>query len=515
LNLRTRDARTDRLGINVSGGLLTAKLHMEVPIASGLSWLVNGRKSISTKPYKKFLKMDTPLAFYDFFSKVTTQSNQNQTRFSFQTLWTEDRLQSAQLDEPEYSWKNKAFGVSMSSLFQDRLYISAHAFGTAYEAQRDPKASISVTRASTSVKEVGLTVDASVYTDAEDLYHVGFEMVFPTLESNLVNLSGVSQQVISSFPELYGWFRVQSTFGNLKTDLGAHINIGDLLQRDVNWSVVEPRISLSYAVFDDWKAKLAYGRHSQQTLTIHNEDDLISIFDYWIRVPLNMKPERADHYVAGMEGTLLEIFGTSIQSYYKDYTSILVYNRDKLTSSDPDYVNGTGASYGLELLLRYSSPRLNLYAAYTLAHTALSLGDFTYNPRYDRRHNLNLLSRVNVTDDISFTLRWELGSGFPFTQAIGVYDRLKLGDRFPLDYESETGGPYLVLGDKNAARLPAYHRLDASFTYHFHLLGTEGVFSLSVMNVYDRKNPFYFDRTTGQRVNMIPIFPSATLQMGY
>jgi hypothetical protein len=363
LNLRTRDARTDRLGINVSGGLLTAKLHMEVPIASGLSWLVNGRKSISTKPYKKFLKMDTPLAFYDFFSKVTTQSNQNQTRFSFQTLWTEDRLQSAQLDEPEYSWKNKAFGVSMSSLFQDRLYISAHAFGTAYEAQRDPKASISVTRASTSVKEVGLTVDASVYTDAEDLYHVGFEMVFPTLESNLVNLSGVSQQVISSFPELYGWFRVQSTFGNLKTDLGAHINIGDLLQRDVNWSVVEPRISLSYAVFDDWKAKLAYGRHSQQTLTIHNEDDLISIFDYWIRVPLNMKPERADHYVAGMEGTLLEIFGTSIQSYYKDYTSILVYNRDKLTSSDPDYVNGTGASYGLELLLRYSSPRLNLYAA--------------------------------------------------------------------------------------------------------------------------------------------------------
>jgi len=46
-------------------------------------------------------------------------------------------------------------------------------------------------------------------------------------------------------------------------------------------------------------------------------------------------------------------------------------------------------------------------------------------------------------------------------------------------------------------------------------LGTEGDFSVSVMNVYDRKNPFYFDRKTGQRVNMIPIFPSATLQIGY
>jgi hypothetical protein len=515
LNLRSRDARTDRLGLNVSGGLLTSKVNMELPIVDGLSWLVNGRKSISSEPYRKFLKQDTPLGFYDIFSKVTMQSNQNQTRFSFQTLLTEDRLESPHPDEPDYSWRNKAFGISLSSLFQDRLFITAHAFGTLYEALRDPKASLSVTTGSTSVKEVGVNVDASVYTDAEDLYHVGFEIVFPTLESNLVNLAGVSQKIVSSYPELYGWFRVQSTFGHLKTDMGAHLNIGDLLQRNVSLSVVEPRISLSYAVWDDWKAKLAYGRHSQQTLTIHNEDDLISIFDYWIRVPLNMKPEQADHYVAGMEGTLLEILGTSIQTYYKDYRSILVYNRDKLTSVDPDYMNGTGASYGLELLLRYSSPRLNLYAAYTLSHTSLSLGNFTYNPRYDRRHSLNLLSKVNVTDDISFTLRWELGSGFPFTQSVGVYDRLKLGSNFPDAYESETGAPYLVLGDKNAARLPAYHRLDVSFTSRFHLLGTEGVFSVSVMNAYDRKNPFYFDRNTGQRVNMIPIFPSATLQIGY
>jgi hypothetical protein len=300
----------------------------------------------------------------------------------------------------------------------------------------------------------------------------------------------------------------------LKTDLGAHINIGDLLQRTVSLSTVEPRISLSYAVWDDWKAKLAFGRHSQQTLTIHNEDDLISIFDYWIRVPLSMKPEQADHFVAGLDGTLLSIFGTSIQSYYKNYRSILVYNRDKLTAADPDYVNGTGASYGLELLVRYGSPRLNLYAAYTLSRTALTLGSFTYSPRYDRRHNLNLLAKVIVTDDISLTLRWELGSGFPFTQSIGSYDRLKLGNRFPADYESETGEPYLVLGQKNAARLPTYHRLDASFLYHFRVLGTGGAFSISVMNVYDRKNPFYFDRNTGQRVNMIPIFPSATLQIG-
>lgn len=515
LNFRTRDARTDRFGTNVSGGLLSSKVQLEVPIAERLSWLVNGRKSISTQSYKKFLKRDVPLSFYDFFSKVSAQSNENQTRFSFQALLSEDDLKSPLPDEPDYSWGNRALGVSVSSLFQDRLFISAQAFGTFYEARRDAKLSLSVTPATTSVKEVGLRVDATVYTDVEGLYHIGFEISFPTLESHLVSLSGVSQRVFSSYPEMSGWFRFQSTFGYLKSDVGARLNLSDLMQRDVGLNAIEPRIALSYLLWGDWKGKVAYGRHSQQTLAIHNEDDLISIFDFWIRVPQNMKPEQADHYIAGAEGTLFQTVGTSIQTYYKRYGSILVYNRDKLTSFDPDYVNGTGASYGLELLLRYSSSRLNLYAAYTLSRTTLTLGSFTYHPRYDRRHNLNLLSKVNITDDITLTFRWELGSGFPFTQSIGSYDRLKLGDHFPQDHESETGELYLVLGEKNAARLPVYHRLDASFSYRFRVWGTEGIFSLHVVNAYDRKNPFYLDRKTGKRIDMLPIFPSATLQIGY
>jgi hypothetical protein len=34
-----------------------------------------------------------------------------------------------------------------------------------------------------------------------------------------------------------------------------------------------------------------------------------------------------------------------------------------------------------------------------------------------------------------------------------------------------------------------------------------------VLNVYDRKNIFYFDRKTGKQVNMLPILPTATLKV--
>jgi hypothetical protein len=37
--------------------------------------------------------------------------------------------------------------------------------------------------------------------------------------------------------------------------------------------------------------------------------------------------------------------------------------------------------------------------------------------------------------------------------------------------------------------------------------------SLDILNLYDRKNIFYFDRKTGARVNMLPILPTATIKI--
>ena len=35
----------------------------------------------------------------------------------------------------------------------------------------------------------------------------------------------------------------------------------------------------------------------------------------------------------------------------------------------------------------------------------------------------------------------------------------------------------------------------------------------SILNVYNRKNIFYFQRDTGEIVNMLPFFPSATIKV--
>ena len=48
-----------------------------------------------------------------------------------------------------------------------------------------------------------------------------------------------------------------------------------------------------------------------------------------------------------------------------------------------------------------------------------------------------------------------------------------------------------MIGGKNSARLPDYHRLDLSATCDLKVLGAAAKLGLTLFNVYDRKNVWY------------------------
>jgi hypothetical protein len=110
-------------------------------------------------------------------------------------------------------------------------------------------------------------------------------------------------------------------------------------------------------------------------------------------------------------------------------------------------------------------------------------------------------------------LRWSLGSGFPFTQSTGYYEKLDFQSQgIGSDYLTDNGSLGILYGPLNGGRLPYYHRLD--FSAEKILLKTKNakvwtVFSLT--NVYNRSNVFYFDRTNFTRVDQLPILPSLSI----
>ncbi len=117
--------------------------------------------------------------------------------------------------------------------------------------------------------------------------------------------------------------------------------------------------------------------------------------------------------------------------------------------------------------------------------------------------------------DISeFTLgvRWQFGSGFPYTQPLGFDDLLDFRERLP-DVNSDRGTRRVILDKPYGGRLPAVHRLDLSVKRAFELSDAINLnLQLGAINTYDQSNIFYYDVFTHRRIDQLPLLPYLTIE---
>jgi hypothetical protein len=514
INVRTRAGNATRIAGNVILDPLASRLQLEGPIGSDNTWIVSGRKSLFNDPYRKLLRGSVPVSFFDVFAKVTHRSS-DLGRISAEGFLSGDNINPDQPGEAGYSWRNQALDLSISELIGDRIYAIADVYANSFSVNQGGNLVGTLLPAESKVEELGIRGELNIYTSSRTLFLGGFDVGSSSFD-NRITTRQKTQNVSSTIgPEAFLWFRAQIPLDAVTIDAGLEADAVSLVRRGAGLYDLQPRISVSYALDNNWRAKLAYGVMSQHVITITNEDDITSLFEAWIAVPEDLDPEQAYHYVAGIEGNITPALSTNLQGYYKSYRSLVMYNRDKALPSDPDFVEGTGSAYGVETLVRFSSSFVDLYGAYTLSHTTVTVGGFTYAPRYDRRHSISALAVLHPIERLDLALRWEYGSGFPYSQTIGFYDRMSLDDISDQPFLTQTGEAYPLLGTKNDARLPPYHRLDASVTYSMMFWSVKGIVGLHVMNVYDRHNILAFDRVTRTRIDMVPFYPSIMVKLEF
>jgi hypothetical protein len=101
------------------------------------------------------------------------------------------------------------------------------------------------------------------------------------------------------------------------------------------------------------------------------------------------------------------------------------------------------------------------------------------------------------------------GSGFPFTQTQGYYEKYNFQQGIGTDYTAANGQLGIIYAQINRGRLPYYHRLDFSIKRKWVFReGSEFNLLFSITNVYNRSNIFYYDRIKGKRVDQLPILPA-------
>lgn len=96
---------------------------------------------------------------------------------------------------------------------------------------------------------------------------------------------------------------------------------------------------------------------------------------------------------------------------------------------------------------------------------------------------------------------------------IGFYDKFFFNSGIPDEIIGGEFQQYTYLGDKNLGRLPSYHRMDLSLLKRLDLSFMNMELGVSVINLYDRQNIFYFNRDTGETVNMLPFLITGTIMI--
>jgi ferric enterobactin receptor len=280
---------------------------------------------------------------------------------------------------------------------------------------------------------------------------------------------------------------------------------------------VEPRASLTYQLLPSVKLKAAYGVYNQFAKRVIREDVFQGSRDFWVLADENKLPvASATHYIIGANWESAKwLF--DVEAYRKDLSGLTEYslrinsNPRQTANYSERFYQGTGVARGIDILLQKKYGQLNGWLAYSLGEVPYNFPDLNKTVFYanqDVRHEFKAVGIYRLGKwDLSAT--WIYASGRPYTAPEGGYNLTLLDGSLK---------SYINISEKNAYRLPAYHRLDIAATYTWKgSAGGARSIGFSLFNLYDRQNVWYkeFEIQNNQlietNVNYLGITPNLNI----
>jgi hypothetical protein len=184
---------------------------------------------------------------------------------------------------------------------------------------------------------------------------------------------------------------------------------------------------------------------------------------------------------------------------------------------ETDVLETKGKAYGVELLVKKNSGKLNGWVSYTYSRTLLQANDPSageiinggryYPANYDQPHAATAVANYRVNHRFSVSMNATYSTGRPITLPIGL---------FYYDNAYRT-----LYADRNAYRIPDYFRTDLSMNiegnHRVHQL-THNSWTIGVYNVTGRHNPYsvyYVSQNGAVNGYKLSIFGSAIPYVNY
>ena len=540
LDVTTRDGNKKKFS-GVGGiGPLTARLTLEGPIGNEkTTFVVGGRMNYSDWLLRTLPNDDynnSSASFYDANLRISHEFN------SKNNLYLTGYISNDQFklnNDTLYKYSNKNANLKWRHGFNNKFYgvLTGGYDGYQYSISSDNNP-VNAFKLSFDINQFYGRMDFTYSPSANHTIDFGLNSIYYKLHPGSFEPSGskslVTPDVVQGEQALESAVYLGDKFTitpNLSLDagiryslynyLGPHDvytyppgqprqadNIVDTISypkgKDIkNYMGPEYRIAARVSLSDNASLKASFNTLRQYIHLLSNTTT-ISPTDIWKLSDPNIQPQFGEQYSLGYyQNFKSNTIETSVEVYYKNIDNYLDYKSGAVLVMnhhiETDVLNTRGKAYGIEVMIKKNSGKLNGWISYTYSRTLLQQDDPIagetinggqyYPANYDKPNNVNFIGNYRINHRFSISLNIIYSTGRPITLPVAIYN---LG-----------GSERVYYSDRNEYRIPDYFRTDLSMNIegnHKIKKFKHSSWTIGVYNLTARKNPYsvYFVEENGK-----------------
>ncbi|MFD1144891.1 TonB-dependent receptor domain-containing protein [Larkinella insperata] len=580
IEMNMKEGNKEKLHGEGGIGLIASRLTLEGPItkkksgarSSGTrssSFLVSARRTYLDFLARPIIKQQTDgqtvagYYFYDLNAKANYDFGPK-NKLYLSGYFGQDRFYAddkESLTKINLDWGNTTATLRWNHLFTQRLFSNLSLIFSNYKFQiradeRDAvTADLFSLRYSSGIRDFSLKYDVDFYPSPQHSLRFGvqstahrFTPSAVVLQNTLINQFTTEIDAIDVLES--GLYAEDNWRPNARWRINAGIRLSHFVQKQVNYLRPEPRISAAYILKPSLSVKASYALMNQYVHLLSNTGIGLPT-DLWVPTTDQVKPQQSQQVAIGLAKDFNDRqtgrgLTLTVEGYYKTMNSIINYREGAsfLLVNDPTSANqvrwednvtaGRGWSYGGEFLLQKKAGRFTGWTGYTLSWTQWQFPELNFGrkffPRYDRRHDISLVGIYELSPRITLSGTWVYGTGNALTVPLAKYQAATHQPNPIINNDNSFINSFFSYGravndysTKNSFRAEAYHRMDFGIQFHKKKRRHERTWEVSVYNLYNRRNPFFYQlttqtkeqtnqptRTVFQRYSVFPIVPSVT-----
>jgi hypothetical protein len=556
IDIRLKDGNKEKLGGEGSIGLLSSRLLLEGPIAKDkASFIISGRRTYIDFLMQPFLKLQgnddkQGYYFYDLNAKLNWEiSNKDKIylsgyfgkdRFYYKTQW--DAYES----ESELYWANSTATLRWNHLFSNKLFSNTSLIFSNYDftigiVEKDQSDKFTLDYSS-GIRDFSLKEDFQWMPNRKHYVKTGFQITPHRFRPSAIVTTGTGVKTEKNIKNLNSvetalYIQDEWRITNI-TKVNVGFRFSNFNYKNTHYFGYEPRLLISQMLSESMSVKASYTIMNQY-IHLLTQSGIGLPTDLWVPATDRVKPQKSQQLALGMAKDFFnQNFSLSVEAYYKTMSNIIAYKEGAsfLTLNDPfsskefsyedNVTSGYGYSTGLEVLLQRKIGKLSGWIGYTLSYSRHKFAELNFGkeffPRHDRRHDVSIVLIYKLNKKITFSGTWVYGTGdavtFGQSNYMAVFPGMNKGN---ISYSYSEVTEY---GERNSFRMAAYHRLDLGIQWHKDLKwGGESIVDVSVYNVYNHNNPFYYyvqydskkKENVLMQVSLFPILPSISYYLKF